>query len=226
MSRGIAVEVQFWGSDLCLASVSRDGNITNGSGVEWWDLSHPRSMHIVAREQVLLRWSLVTAEISRVKDRQKNAIEKGGAVMRSLFWRCCKRDWNMRESWSIGQCWREGWRATSSSGEYEPRCSALWISAQDLMIRSSLQLRLGKKKKTIGGCIYEKTECAKTYSWDGLPGLCVKRLDALACVRVELWHFVWGKIRIFFLVEKIIRKIIFCARADKSYYHTSWTSSY
>ena len=49
---------------------------------------------------------------------------------------------------------------------------------------------LGKKRKTNGGCIYEKTECAKTYSWDRLPGLCVKRLDALACVRVELWHFV------------------------------------
>ena len=69
----------------------RDGNITNGSGVEWWDLAHPGSMHIVTREQVLLRWSIVTAEMSQVKDRQKSVIEKrGGAVMRRLLRRCCK----------------------------------------------------------------------------------------------------------------------------------------
>ena len=91
MSRGNAVEVQFWGSDLCLVSMYRDGNITNGSGVEWWDLAHPGSMHIVTREQVLLRWSIVTAEMSQVKDRQKSVIEKGGgAVMRRLLRRCCK----------------------------------------------------------------------------------------------------------------------------------------
>ena len=136
MSRGNVVEVQFWGSDLCLVSMYRDGNITNGSGVEWWDLAHPGSMHIVTREQVLLRWSIVTAEMSQVKDRQKSVIEKrGGAVMRRLLRRCCKAVASrveICEKIILGQCWREGWRATSSSGEYEPRCSTLWISAQDI----------------------------------------------------------------------------------------------
>ena len=80
---------------------------------------------------------LVAAEVSQVKDRQeKLLLEKGRGYVEDLFRRCCKTVASEIEIGEgklfYGHCWQEGWSTASSSGEYEPRCSTLWISAQDI----------------------------------------------------------------------------------------------